>query len=53
MAYDRWHNDRIKAIVSIGHRFLAVSFPVVALPLLSNGCRQVEPKDSHHDRSVS
>ena len=49
----RWQDDRTKAIVLIGHHQLAVSFPVVALPLLSNWCRQVEPKDLHHDRSVS
>jgi len=53
MAYGRWHDDRIKAIVSIGHRLSAVSFQIVALPLLINGCRQVEPKDSAHDRTVS
>ena len=49
----RWQDDRTKAIVSIGHHLPAVSFPVVAFPLLSNGCRQVEPKDLHHDRFVS
>ena len=46
------HNDLAKPLF-IYDMAVVIRFFIVALPLLSNECRQFDPKESQHDRPVS